>query len=240
MPINEQLWIIAQSAANEWQYLLMKFCLGAMGCIAVGCAVWGMLKVVTPIMSWTKRHRLESLWLLPFVVSCCLVGMTKHMIGHVTYPYTDVEQRYLIDTGSYVTNDYVHVAFNRSPIVPDSAPLMGAVRPCGSTNDEEWVIFLNTTFEEFTVPQDLAYEGALTNDFQFFTTWTPGPAVHTNGVAVIEWQRPIRPSIHELVTRRTGMYVNGVRLAPNPGLTNGPPITVNLSQSVNQNEGGNE
>lgn len=167
-----------------------------------------------------------------FSVACAVAVLyagAKH--GSVTFPYTDVEQRYLIDAGSYVTNDTVHLNFVRSPIVPSDADLQGWYRHAGSTNDDEWAQMLDTTFGAFPVPADIDFEGAETNDFQFFTTWTPGPVVHTNGVAVIEWQRPLDASENRLVTIRTGIYIDGRKLAPNPGMTNGVPINLMGSQN---------
>jgi len=175
--------------------------------------------------------------LAAFAISAVFAG-AKH--GSVTYPFTDPEVRYLVDAGSYVTNDYVRVAFTRSTLVPLSADLLGYVRPAGSTNDAEWAEMLNTTFAQFSSPSNIPYAGALTNDFQFFTTWTPGPTVHTNGVAVILWQKPYDGATNRLATIRTGIYLEGRRLAPNPTITNGPLIviqaTFNNPSQGSQNE----
>lgn len=142
--------------------------------------------------------------------------------GTVTYPYTDPEIRYLFDAGSYVTNDYVHVEFTRSAVVPDSADFLGYYRSAESTNDEDWVEFLATTFAEFHSPSNVPFAGALTNSFAFFTTYSPGPVVHTNGVAVVNWQQDYAKDGKYLATIRTGIYTNAVRVAPNPGITNAP------------------
>jgi len=195
-------------------------------------------RYATTIVEWMRRHKLETIWIAPFVIAFVYTGSTKGTYGRVEYPYTDVETRYLIDEGSYVTNGYAHVAFNLSPIVPLSAPLYIAVRPVESTNDLEWAIIVDTTFSSFNQPQDVVYPGAETNVFQVFTTWTPGPAVHTNGVAVVEWQKPMSQSINEIVPRRTGIYENGLRIAPNQGLTNGPSISVSIMLTPNENSQG--
>ena len=197
--------------------------------IAMGLAVcfFGVSRVLLPIVRWIKRHKVDALIVAPFVLCMIFTGSTKH--GSVTYPYTDVEMRYLIDAGSYVTNDYVHVAFTKSPVVPDSADFLGFYRPHGSTNDLEWTQFVETTFAEFRPPVDIPFPGAISNDFQFFTTYTPGPVVHTNGVAVVNWQQNFERDGRYLATIRTGVYTNAVRIAPNPGITNGPPAILIMS-----------
>lgn len=164
-----------------------------------------------------------------FAVLAALMGGAKHMIGHVEFPYTDAEQRYLFDAGSYVTNDFVHVAFTRSALLPLTADFLGFVRPCESTNDADWVCFLESNFAEFSSPSNIPFAGAISNDFQFFTTWTPGPVVHTNGVAVIVWQQ-VSNGWAKIVPVRTGIYADGKRLAPNPAITNGVPTVKEIKE----------
>jgi len=170
------------------------------------------------------------------VVLATLYAGAKHS-GWVLYPYTDPETRYLTDNGSFVTNDYVHVSFTRSLIVPASADLVGYVRLAGSTNDEDWVQMLDTTFAQFSCPSNIPWAGAWTNEFAFFTTWTPGPVVHTNGVAVITWQQPMDGNTNRFPLIRTGVYLDAAKVAPPPALTNGPafPATLTL-QGTNENE----
>ena len=88
-----------------------------------------------------------------------------------------------MDAGSYVTNDLVHVAFN-SYLIPSSAPIILSYWPDGSTNEEDMVTAYAATLADFPNPLDLAFENAISNRWYWYTTWTPGPAVHTNGV----WQ----------------------------------------------------
>ena len=208
--------------------------------VALGLAVcfFGASRVLLPLVRWIRRHRGDALVVAPFVVCMIYVGATKQPTGRVSYPYTDVEMRYLIDAGSYVTNDYVHVAFTKSPVVPDSADFLGYYRPAGSTNDLEWTQFVDTTFAEFVPPIDIPFANAISNDFQFFTTYTPGPVVHTNGVAVVNWQQNFERDGRYLATIRTGVYTNAVRVAPNPGITNGPTALLIMSPLTgsNQNE----
>lgn len=214
--------------------VLMYVCLAGLGAIVSIGVLAAFAKVVTPIVVWVKRHGLQAAFLAPFVLCLIHVGSTKGFFGRVTYPYTDVETRYLIDAGSYVTNDYVHVAFTKSAVVPDSADFLGYARPVGSTNDLDWVCMLDTTFAEFHSPSNVPFANAISNDFQFFTTFTPGPVVHTNGVAVVMWQKNFDGDDRYLATIRTGIYTNGFRVAPNSGITNGPPDVIQFNLNGSQ------
>ena len=203
-----------------YQQVLSHICVFALLTFGAGLLLAVLLRLGAAVFAWCKRHGLETLVVAPFVICLVFVGSTKH--GSVTYPYTDPEVRYLYDAGSYVTNGYLHVAFTRLPMVPDSADLQGWCRPNASTNDDEWVQFLDTTFAAFPVPADIEFDGAETNDFIFFTTWTPGPAAHTNGVAEIQWRKGyLDPSRAAAVPWRTGIYIEVERVAPNPAMTNG-------------------
>ena len=201
---------------------LAVVCLVALGAILSAAFCGWIGYMAAAVVRWIRAHKLDALLVAPFVLCMVWTGSTK--TGHVEYPYTDVEMRYLFDAGSYVTNDYVHVAFTRSAVVPDSADFLGYYRPTGSTNDAEWAEFLATTFAEFHSPSNVPFAGAITNDFQFFTTYTPGPVVHTNGVAVVNWQQNFARDGRYLATIRTGVYTNGIRVAPNPGITNAPAV----------------
>ena len=187
---------------------------------------------IAGILIWKFGRALKRpgffFWL--FVAGFVMHGMTKH--GSVSYPFTDVEQRYLFDNGSYIEKDRIHVDFLRASFVPETAPLYGYFRPVGSTNDAEWVNFVDTTFAQFPVPCDIDFKGAETNNFIFFTTWTPGPAAHTNGVAVVYWRK--KPgAISIAAPLRTGIYTNDVRVAPSPVITNSlPTVKIQLGDKT--------
>lgn len=216
-----------------YQAVLASVAIYSLIAIGVAGCFFGVSQVMLPILRWIKSHKVDALIVAPFVLCLIYTGATKN--GSVTYPYTDVEMRYLFDAGSYVTNDYVHVAFARSPVVPDSADFLGYYRPVGSTNDADWVEFLVTTFGAFHSPSNVPFAGALTNDFQFFTTYTPGPVVHTNGVAIVNWQQNFERDGRYLATVRTGVYTNAVRIAPNPGITNAPAALLIMSPLTGSN-----
>ena len=223
-----------------YQQVLAHVCGSALLMLGAGLLLALLLRFGAAGFAWCKRHKVDALIVVPFVLFLVWIGATKD--GSVTYPYTDVEMRYLYDAGSYVTNGYLHVDFTRLPMVPADADLQGWYRPAGSTNDDDWVQFLDTTFAEFPVPCDIAFDGAETNDFQFFTTWTPGPAAHTNGVAEIQWRNGyLDPSRAAAVPWRTGIYVDDARVAPSPAMTNGPPASLSIQLTPNtQNEENDE
>jgi len=184
---------------------------------------------------WGRSSRFARYVFLAFVAGATLYGGSKNL-GRVSYPYTDPSHHYLFDDGSYVTNDYVHVAFTKSALLPNDADFLGYVRPASSTNDADWAMMLESTIGSFSSPSNIPYAGAISNSFQFFTTWTPGPAVHTNGVAVILWQKPFDGSTNRAATIRTGIYLDGIRIAPNPAITNGPSTVFMTTQQGESNE----
>lgn len=209
--------------------------------IGLYCAAFYALAVAAILMCFGWRALRRQGVLFTILALCFLhAAATKpDARGRVLFPYTDVENRYMFDAGSYVTNDVVHLAYTLSPIVPTTSQLVGYARPVDSTNDLDWVQMFDSTFAASPSPQDIPYLGALTNDFQFFTTWTPGPSVHTNGVALVFWQRKWSPQRedHLLSPIRTGVYLDGERIAPSPGITNAPPAALLM---ISPNNGGNQ
>lgn len=106
----------------------------------------------------------------------------------VSFPYVDVEQRYLFDYGSIVSNDHVHVNFTASVVLPQSAPIY--LDYSDGTNLNYWTTYTNATLATFPRPLDFYFPGAISNTWMCYTTWTPGPTVHTNGVAQVNWHLP--------------------------------------------------
>lgn len=142
------------------------------------------------------------------IASICLTIYAGTKQGSISYPFTDPEQRYLIDSGSYVTNNAIYVSFERV-IAPANAPLLIDRRPISSTNDLEWVNFTNTTFSAFNQPQTIAFQSATNFNWVVYTTWTPGPYVKTNGVWHAYWG----------VDKKTGTHLIPVRTCVREGST---------------------
>ena len=128
----------------------------------------------------------------------------------VSYPRTDPTQAYLVDNGSWVEGDLVHVDF-RTIIVPSSASLLVDRRPLSSTSDADWVNHLASTIGEFRPPVECEVAGATNYRWIVYTTWTPGPAVQTNGVWHANWARDRRTGAH-IIPLRTAVRVDGATI----------------------------
>jgi len=155
--------------------------------------------------------------LAPFVGAMVNYGSTKPPagVGVINFPYTDPASRYIYDSGSFVSNDLVHVAFTYA-VAPGTADFQLWAWPNASTNEEEMVLVYSNTLAGVAQPYEFQYAGAISNRWFGFTTWTPGPSVHTNGVALVNWQMPYDPAATNVAAMtRTGVYFDDVRLAPN-------------------------
>lgn len=201
--------------------------------LLVGAALWPFLSQAWDMMG---QKRIRRVFLLG-VAMATLYGGAKHVVGKITYPRTDPEVWYLLDNGSYVTNDAVHVAFSRNLIVPASASFYLYGLELSYTNQADWAehsfCAYSNTFARISQPFDLPHPAATNLNWIAFTDWTPPPVTHTNGVAYVAWQIGFDKSMNELVPYRTGVYTNGVRVAPSPAITNGPPVSFTLQLTPN-------
>jgi len=155
--------------------------------------------------------------LAPFVAAMVIHGSTKPapVVGTITYLRTEADVQYIYDAGSFVSNDLVHVAFTFA-VAPGTADFQLWAWPRSSTNEEEMVLVYSNTLAGVAQPYEFEYAGAISNRWFGFTTWTPGPSVHTNGVALVNWQLPYDPAATNIsAMTRTGVYIDDVRLAPN-------------------------
>ena len=184
---------------------------------------------------WDRAVRCALL--VPFVAGMIFYGSTK---ARVTYPMTEAGRAYLVDRGSYVTNDFVHIDFERR-IVPDDAALVIERRVVASTNDTDWAEFLRTTFAAFAVPTDLPCAGATNWTWIVYADWAPGPSVHTNGILETKWGVSARDAAHRAerlavgVPAQTTVWADGEMLGT-PGGTN----ALSGATALEADEGGNE
>lgn len=121
-----------------------------------------------------------------FVAGLTLYAGSKHR--SVNFPRTEADAQYLVDAGSWVSNDTVHVDFAASAIVPRSAMIYLDYWPDASTNAADMVTWTNATLATFPRPYEFEFGGAVSNRWYCYTDWTPGPTVHTNGVWQTDWQ----------------------------------------------------
>ena len=240
MELVDQFRIIAQCYHDEIVNCIMDVCLYALAAIITYCALWFFFKHITPIIVWVRKHNLRALFLAPFVFACIICGATKARVGTVTYPYTDPESRYLIGGDSYTTNDYVHLQFTKSAVVPNTAWLWVEGCPISITNQSEWadnsILAYSNQFANIVTPFDIYYPSATNYNWIVYTDWTPGPVTHTNGVAYVAWRIGVGKMTNDIAITRTGVYTNDVRVAPNPAITNSPaiPLSVNLSPNAEE------
>ena len=130
----------------------------------------------------------------------------------VSFPYVDVEQRYLFDYGSIVSNDHVHVNFTSSVVLPSSAMIYLDYFPDGDSNLPA-ITYTNATLATFPRPLDFDFPNAISNNWFCYTTWTPGPSVQTNGIAQISWQLPSIDEANNIAAMlNTAIYTNDTKV----------------------------
>ena len=179
---------------------------------ATMCAVLFMRPFYHAVTAvWDRTSRVNRVAFVTVCLFAALYGGAKHATGKITYPRTDPTLAYLTDKGSYVTNDFVHIDFDRLSVVPSSA--MFYLDSCGlaETNAQgvatNWVNAKTATFGELSVPFDFAFANATNYNWLAYTDWTPGPAVQTNGVWHAYWG----------VDKKTGSYFIPVRTCVRDG-----------------------
>lgn len=130
----------------------------------------------------------------------------------VSFPYIDMEQRYLFNNGSVVSNNHVHVNFTASVVLPSSAMIYLDYFPDGESA-ESAVTYTNATLATFPRPLDFDFPNAVSNAWFCYTTWTPGPSVQTNGIAQISWQLPsINSATNICAMLNTAIYTNNTKV----------------------------
>ena len=163
---------------------------------------------------WAWGWRESFMWKIALLVCACGIshyGVTKWM-SRVNFPRTDPEVAYLIDNGSYVSNDVVHVDFNTF-LIPGDAPITLAYWPNESTNEADFVELFTYNLSAWPRPLDLEFENAISNRWYCYTTWTPGPAAHTNGVFQQVWMSDRREN-RNAIPIRTIIIEDGEQIAP--------------------------
>ena len=182
------------------------------GLAAAVSAVWPLV-----VDEWRKgRDRVAKAVFVAAALTGVLYGGSKR--ATVSYPQTEAGRAYLVDRGSYVTNDYVHIDFERR-IVPDDAALVVERREVASTNDTDWAEVVRTTFAAFAVPTNLPCANATNWCWIVYADWTPPPSVHTNGILEVKWGTSRKDAALRArglavgIPAQTGIALGGGRLA---------------------------
>ena len=210
-----------------WFGIMRVVCLFGIACLTL-CVVLAALGYgLHHLRLLFMRSKVKGLLAVAVIICFTLYAGVKHNYTRPVYfPRTDIDIAYLVDDGSYVTNDLVHVAFN-SYLIPSSAQIILAYCPDISTNVEDIVTAYQATLADFPNPLDFAFENAISNTWWCYTTWTPGPTVHTNGIWQTNWMTDRRQN-RCFIPIRTWVEVDGNTIAP-PALTIAPPaLTIEL------------
>lgn len=163
-----------------------------------------------------------------FVAGCVVAAFAA--LAHVAYPtsaeknpddpreritflQTDPEIKYLIDEGSWVSNNVVHLEFS-TRLLPSSAPLfLDYIPKTEPPESNNYSTYLAGTVESVSNTVEFTFEGAISNRWVFYTTYTPGPNVHTNGVAVAEFMKATKYD-NVAVPKRSTIWEGGERIYP--------------------------
>lgn len=123
-----------------------------------------------------------------FAALFVLFGSDKSPLGQVIFYRTDPEILWLRDTGSFVSNDVVHVSFQPHAQLPDDAILQMWHAPTNSMESaSSWRqyggdVFLGDAPRQF----DIIYTNAMEYAWCFFTTYVRPPISTTNDTIYIE------------------------------------------------------
>lgn len=172
------------------------------------------------IKKQTGSRFVASIFLVVFIGMASVAFPTptekKREKDPIGFLRTDVEVVYLIDNGSYVSNNIVHLDFKHNVLLPPRAMLfldyIPKTEPADSNN---FTTYLSGTLESFDgrLPIEFEFENAISNRWIFYTTYTPGPNVHTNGVAVAEFIKATKYD-NVAVPKRSTIWENGIKIYP--------------------------
>lgn len=185
--------------------------------IVIGLAVIFAVYTYQKIKKQTGSRFVASIFLVAFIGMASVAFPTSREKQRVKDPIgflrTDPEVVYLIDNGSYVSNNIVHLEFS-TRLLPSTAELfldyIPKTEPADST---AYTTYLSGSVE--TVPNvvEFEFENAISNRWIFYTTYTPGPNVHTNGVAVAEFLKATKYD-NIAVPKRSTIWENGEMIYP--------------------------
>lgn len=146
-------------------------------CIAGFCLTMGILLFCkfAPLWSvlWKKWLHLDGFGKALSVLA--VVFFTLYGGSKTSFRFDDG----LHDNHSYATNDTLHVAWTRDPVIPLDSLLYIDYRTSGATN-EEWITLGATTVGAFHF--DAIVQNATNFDYFIWSEYIPPTPIHTNGV----------------------------------------------------------
>ena len=149
---------------------------GIFGLAAIALGVFIVGASVT-LRLWKRAKHCAVLAVLAF--AAIIVGGTK--TGSVK-----VDDPYIVDAGSFVTNDYVHVAVAaRFDFIGGDTEILIWSRELSQTNVEDWVQLVRIEEGPYRLrefPLDIPLPFATNYNFLVASNYVPEPTVHTNGV----------------------------------------------------------
>ena len=166
-----------------------KIILGVVCILAAICLYAALWKYLLSKVDLSNNR--GKIGLAIFALVCVLFGADKSPLRSVYFYRTDPEIMWLKDTGSYVSNDVVHVSFEPHAQLPNDAILQMWNCPTNSVEDHSaWAqygadVMLGDAPREF----DIVYSNAMAYAWVFFTTYTRPTQVVTNGVLHINYVR---------------------------------------------------
>jgi hypothetical protein len=138
----------------------------------------------------------------------------------IKFLQTDAEIKYLIDAGSWVSNNTVHLEYQTRLLPPSAMLYLDYISKSEPVDSNNYTTYISGTVEQLTTLAyadlnviEFEFENAIDNRWVFYTTYTPGPAVHTNGVAVAEF---IKAKNYEnvAVPKRSTIWEDGKKIYP--------------------------
>lgn len=190
--------------AHQAREHIMVVCIMAIIGLAIFAGIYQMIK--------TKFSPVGRAVVIGIMAYCCYISFpfAAEKRQRVNFLQTDPEIAYLIDTGSYVTNNAVHLEFE-TRLLPGSAMLYLDYIPADEPADSDnFSTAMSGPLSEFPNPVTLEFENATSNRWIFYTTYTPGPNVHTNGVAVAEFLRA--PNSHHIAIPKRSTIWEGEKM----------------------------
>lgn len=169
------------------------------------------------IKKQTGSKFVASIFLVVFIGMASVAFPTSREKQRVKDPIgflrTDPEIVYLIDNGSYVSNNIVHLEFSIRLLPPSAALFLDYIPKTEPADSTAYTNYLSGTVATLPTIVEFEFENAISNRWIFYTTYTPGPNVHTNGVAVAEFLKA-KNYDNVAVPKRSTIWENGERVYP--------------------------